>query len=156
MVLPRRKRQRLSPCRGRVAAGTSSRPPSLRQLGNARSSPAAVAPMVRSEMPSCRPLGWPVVRPAVPVGVLAHLLAPSALSAASHAQCFPARGAAALLPWPRLLRSVPRPFGVVPAKWLGCAGTQKILARGLTGVWKAGAFAHPPSPNGAILCLTPQ
>lgn len=136
--------------------GTSSRPPSLRQLGNARSSPAAVAPMVRSELPSCRPLGRPVVRPAGPVRVLARLPAPSALSAASHAQCFPARAAAELPPWPRLLRPAPRPFGVVPAERLGCAGTQKTLARGLTGVCKAGAFAHPPSPKGAILCLTPQ
>ena len=131
--------------------GTNSRPPPLRRLGNARPSPAAVAPKVRPELPSGRLLGWPVVRPAGPARVLAHLPAPPARSAASHAQSFPARAAP-----PSAARAPP--LGAVPAGRRGWAATQKTLASGSTGVWQAGACAcaHPTSPKGAILCLTPQ
>lgn len=50
--------------------------------------------------------------------------APAAKGSASHAQCFPERGAARLRPWLRLLRPAPRPFGVVAGEaLLAGAGT---------------------------------
>lgn len=87
-----------------------------------------------------------MVRSAVGQRVLAHLPAPAAMRAASHAQCFPARGAsgeASAVAPPSA--AAPRPFGGgAGLSGLGCTGTRRTLARSLIGLWKAGTFAHPP------------